>query len=72
MENIIKRTTKTSYFLKLHQTSPLADRLFDALPKHNEMKVEILQVMIIPNDYLIAEIRVLDPNNNYQFIHHES
>jgi hypothetical protein len=52
---IIQRTHATGFFLKFHQNSKLADSLFLPDPKYRDHEIEIIQVMMINDGYLLVE-----------------
>ena len=52
---IIQRSNEKSFFLKFHQGSKLADKLFEPNPKYNDKPISIIQMMLINEGYILAE-----------------
>lgn len=52
---IIQRSNGKSFFLKFHQNSKLADKLFEPNPKYNDKAISIIQMMLINESYILAE-----------------
>ena len=52
---IIQKSNEKSFFIKFHQSSRLADKLFDVKPKYNEINISIIQMMLINEGYILAE-----------------
>lgn len=52
---IIQKATKDSFFLRFHQNSQMALDLFKPKPKQDGKPIEILQIMLINDSFLIAE-----------------
>lgn len=52
---IIQRSNEKSFFLKFHQNSKLADKLFEPNPRYNDKVISIIQIMLINESYILAE-----------------
>ena len=52
---IIQRSNEKSFFLKFHQNSKLADKLFEPNPKYSDKAISIIQMMLINESYILAE-----------------
>ena len=52
---IIQRSNEKSFFLKFHQNSKLADKLFELNPKYNDKAISIIQMMLINESCILAE-----------------
>jgi hypothetical protein len=52
---IIQRSNEKSFFLKFHQGSKLADKLFEPNPKYNDKSISIIQMMLINEGYILVE-----------------
>lgn len=52
---IMQRSNEKSYFLRFHQNSKLAEKLFEPNPKYNESPIAIIQMMLINEAYILAE-----------------
>ncbi len=52
---IIQRSNEKSFFLKFHQNSKLADKLFEPNPKYNDKDISVIQMMLINESYILAE-----------------
>ena len=52
---IIQRSNEKSFFLKFHQNSRLADKLFEPNPQYNNKEISIIQMMLINESYILAE-----------------
>lgn len=60
---IIQKSDDKSFFLKFHQDSAMAKKIFNEKPEHNNIKVLVLQIMLINEGYLMVEcIRESDFN----------
>jgi hypothetical protein len=53
---IIQRSNPKSFFLKFHQWSNIADKLFNEAPVYKDKKVAVIQLMLINDSYLLAEV----------------
>ena len=52
---IIQKSNENSFFLKFHQNSQLADRLFEPKSMYGGKAISIIQIMLINESYLMAE-----------------
>ena len=52
---IIQKSNINSYFIRMHQTRDLARELFVSKPKHNDVEVVILQVLLTHENWFLVE-----------------
>lgn len=52
---IIQRSNNNSFFLKFHQKSTLSDNIMEPNPTYKNKRIEIVQMMLINDGYIIAE-----------------
>ena len=52
---IIQKSNEKSFFLRMHQNSKLADRLFVKNPTYNDKYVVVLQVLLTHDDWFLVE-----------------
>lgn len=53
---IIQKSNAKSYFIKFHQTSQLASEIFTDEPEHKRKRIEVLQVLLINDGYVLVEL----------------
>jgi len=53
---IIQRSNEKSFLLKFHQRSTLSDKIFEPNPIYKDKPISIIQIMLIANDEMLAEI----------------
>jgi len=53
---IIQKSNKDSFFLRMHQESQLAKTIFTDVPKYNDVKVTVLQVLLTHESWFLVEI----------------
>jgi hypothetical protein len=53
---IVQKSNKDSYFLRMHQNSELAKEIFRERPKHNDIKVTVLQVLLTHESWFLVEL----------------
>ena len=52
----IYKTYQKSFFTRFHLKSPLSDKLLSREPKYDDLNVVVLQVIIVGDNELLAEI----------------
>jgi len=52
---IIQKSNAESFFLRMHQNSKLADRLFVEEPEYNGKRVVVLQVLLTHDEWFLVE-----------------
>ena len=57
---IIQRSNENSFFLKFHHGSRLADELFEPTPMYKNKSINIIQMLLIGEGYILAECIYLD------------
>lgn len=57
---IIQRSNPKSYFLRFHQNSILADEVFKEKPEHKKKAISIIQIMLINDNFILAEVVCTD------------
>lgn len=58
---IIQRSSDDSFFLKFHQNSNLSKELFEPDAKYKNKPISIIQMMLINEGYILAEIIYIKP-----------
>jgi hypothetical protein len=53
---IIQRSSNESYFLRFHHNSSMAERLFTKKPSYDGKPVSVIQMLLIEQGYILAEI----------------
>lgn len=52
----LQKSNAKSFFLRMHSTSSLAGTIFSREPKYENVKVIVLQVLLMDKEWLLVEV----------------
>lgn len=61
---IIQKSTKPTFFIRMHYNSKLADKIFSSSPTYASKSVVVMQVMLIHEGWVLCELIYEDAFND--------